>query len=55
MLTSLYGYFCYKANTFVEIPLDVWAVGLICAGPQAVELLRQIKGGFSEKNNDNTV
>ena len=47
MLTGFYGWFCYLAKDFVEIPFTVWTVGLLCAGPQAIELFLQIKKGLA--------
>jgi len=47
-LFGLYGWFCYTEKKFVDIPLDVWVVGLLCAGPAAVDLFSKIRGILGE-------
>ena len=46
MLTGLYGWFCILEKSFVDIPFSVWTVGLLCAGPQAVDLFMKIRDGL---------
>ena len=52
MLTGLYGWFCYLAKDFVDIPLSVWTVGLLCAGPQAVDLFIKVKDALAGGSDD---
>lgn len=43
VLTGLQIYFCWLNGKWVEMPAEMWIVGVMCGGDKAIDILSRIR------------